>query len=98
METLRFAVGGIARIVVYACMVFIVGNAVYGSIQAHDWFSAIVEAGAFPATFVLHPFLASAHAVAWPFADGTSFIPALVGAFVAYPVSTFVGGFAPIDY
>lgn len=97
MEGLRFVIGGIARLVTYACMFFIVGNAVYGSIQADDWFSAIAEAVFFPATFFLHPFLASPDAVAWPFADGTSFIPALVIALIAYPISTFVGGFAPID-
>lgn len=93
-----FLIGAAARLVMWACLWFIVGNAAYGSIEAGDWGYAIVEAGIFPATFFLHPFLASSDAVAWPLADGTSFIPALAAALICHPISTLIGGFAPVDY
>jgi hypothetical protein len=98
MGLARFAIGGVARLAVYACMLFIIGNAIYGSIHADDWISAFFEAALFPAVFFLHPFFASPEAVAWPLADGASFVPALVIALVCYPISTFVGGFGAIDY
>jgi len=81
----------------YGTTSFIVGNALLGSAQAHSWGDVVGEAVAFPIVFFLHPFMASPDAVAWPFADGTSFIPALVVALIAYPVSTVVGGLDPVD-
>lgn len=93
----RLLVGIAARVIFFACLLFIVGNAVYGSVRANDYLSALAELAFFPVTFLLHPFMASPNAVAWPFEAGTSFIPALVVALIAYPVSTLIGGLKPVD-
>ena len=97
MDWLRFGVGGIARLVTWACILLIVGNAVAQSISDGNWVWAFLEAALLPLTFFLHPFLAPEGTMAWPLADGTSLIPFLVAALIAYPISTLVGGFAPID-
>ncbi len=96
MDALRFGIGGVARLLTYACLFCIVGNAVVQSALNDQWLLALVEMGAVPLTFFIYPFVAPADALAWPFADGTSLIPVLVTALIAYPISTFVGEFDPI--
>lgn len=97
VEKLRLAVGLLARGVFWLCFVFILGNAVFQAIDDAAILTAIIELVFFPLTVILYPFAAHAHAMAWPFADGTSLIPALVVMVVAYPVSTFVGGLPPVE-
>lgn len=92
IDYVRLAIGVIARLVMWACVLFIVGNAVVWAWEAGNPLLAVVGAALFPLTFLIYPFIAEAGANAWPLADGTSFIPFLVIAVVAYPISTFVGG------
>ncbi len=97
MDAARLVIGLIARGITYLGLVFIVGNAVVESAKNGDWVLALIELAAFPLTFLIYPFAAPEGAQAWPLADGTSFIPALIAALVAYPISTFIGGLDPID-
>jgi hypothetical protein len=52
---------------------------------------------ALPITYLVYPFAMDATASAWPFPDGTSLVPLLLVGLVCYPVSTFIGGYEPID-
>ena len=97
LDWVRLGVGVIARIAFWVIVLFIVGNAVVQAATDDQWVLAFIEASFFPATFLIYPFAAAPDATARPFAEGTTFIPFLVTALIAYPVSTFVGGFDPID-
>lgn len=92
LDWTRIVVGLIARGVMWASVIFIVGNAVAQSVHDGAILLAIIMAAFFPLTFFIWPFVAEAGAQAWPLADGTSFIPFLITAIVAYPVSTLIGG------
>jgi hypothetical protein len=76
----------------WACIIFIVGNAAAQAWSEGAYIGAVVEAVFFPFTFFIYPFAAEASAQAWPLEDGTSFIPFLIVAVVAYPISTLIGG------
>lgn len=97
MTSLRVTIGAFARVLFWACLVFIVGNAVAQALSETHWITAVAEIGFFPITYLVYPFAANAHAIAWPLADGTSFVPALIIGVVAYPVSTFVGGLGAVE-
>jgi hypothetical protein len=92
LDWVRFIIGLIARGVMWACVIFIVGNAVVWTWNESAGLVAIAEAILFPLTFFIYPFVAEADATAWPLEDGTSFIPFLIVAVIAYPISTLVGG------
>lgn len=92
LDWLRVGIGLVARAVMWACVIFIVGNAVAQAITDGTIALAIAEAIFFPITFFVYPLAAEAGAQAWPLADGTSFLPFLITGCVAYPVSTIIGG------
>lgn len=85
-------IGLIARAVMWACVLFIVGNAAAQAVTDGRVPLAIAEVILFPITFFVYPFAGDAGAQAWPLAEGTSFIPFLIAGCVAYPISTIVGG------
>lgn len=92
LDWIRIAIGLIARGVMWACIIFIVGNAAAQAWSDDAIGSAIFEVLLFPLTFFIYPFAAKAGAQAWPLEDGTSFIPFLIAAVLAYPISTLIGG------
>ncbi len=97
LDWARVVVGLGARGVFWACLWFIVGNAVVQAVRGGEWLLALLELAVLPLTFLVYPFVATEGAMAWPLADGTSLIPFLVAALIAYPVSTLIGGLDPID-
>ncbi len=97
LDWARVVIGLGARGVFWACLLFIVGNAVAQAIRDGEWLLALIELAALPLTFLIYPFAATDGAMAWPLADGTSMIPFLGAAAIAYPISTFVGGLDPVE-
>src|SRR4051812_26051411 len=99
IDHFRAGVGVVARAVMWLCVWFIVLHAFFQAI--HEGGSMVVTAifalAFFPATFFIYPFVAPPGAQAWPFPDGTSFIPFLVIALVAHAISTVIGGMEPVD-
>lgn len=93
----RFGFGLIARLATWVLVFFIIGNAAIEALGDDEVALAIFEAAFFPITFFVYPFVAEGTYSAWPLADGTSLIPALVAAVVLYPISTFVGGFGTME-
>ena len=80
----------------WACLWFIVANAIAQAIHESQWVLAVFELAIFPATFFIYPWVADADASAWPLGDASLFIPAFIVAVIAYPISTFVGGLDPV--
>ncbi len=74
----------------------IVGNCVAQAISVDHWGTAIGALVVLPLTFFVYPFVSPEGAIAFPFADGASLIGVLIIGLIAYPISTFVGGFDPI--
>jgi len=97
LDYARLGIGLLARATFWLCLWFIVGNAAVQAVKNDDWLLAILEVSFFPATFVIYPFAAHADAMAWPLAEGTTLIPFLAAALIAYPISTLVGGLEPVD-
>ena len=97
MLAARLTIGVLARGVMWACLWFIVGNAVAQCIHNSDWVLAFLALALFPLTFFIYPFAASPTDSAWPVGDDTALIVALAVALIAYPISTFVGGLDPVD-
>lgn len=97
VDYLRFGIGLIARGVFWLCLLFILGNAVAQAVRESAYVLGFFELSAFPITVLLYPFVHHPDAYAWPFAAGSSLVPAFVAMMVAYPVSTIVGGLAPVD-
>jgi len=97
MVDARGIIGLLARAVFWICAWDIVVNAVTQAIGAHQYIFAVIELGAFPATYLLYPFLQPTVGNAWPWAGGHTLIPVLVLSLIAYPISTLVGGLKPVD-
>lgn len=95
MTTLRVFVGVVARIIFWAMVLLVVGNAVAHLISEGSVIGAIFAVVLLPLTFIVYPFISPEGASAWPMAEGSSLIPLLVIAVIAYPISTFVGGLEP---
>lgn len=93
----RELTGLATRGIFWLCFWFIVANAIAQAIRENNIGLAVFEFVGFPATYFIYPFAAHAGAGAWPLAEGTSFIPFLVVAAIAYPISTIVGGRPPVD-
>lgn len=98
LDWARVGIGLTARGVFWLCFLFIVGNAAIQAVNDDQWFLALIELGFAPFTFFIYPFAAPPDAMAWPLAEGTSFIPFLVAGFIAYPISTFIGGMEPATW
>lgn len=92
MAAFRVTIGVAARLVFWAMVWLIVGNAVAQAISEGSVFGAILAVVLLPLTVFVYPFIAPDGAFAWPLADGSSLIPFLVAAAIAYPISTFIGG------
>jgi hypothetical protein len=97
LDWTRATVGIGARIGCWACVWFIVANAAYQAIEDDRVPLAIFEVVLFPITFFVYPFAAEGTYSAWPFAEGTTLIPALVAAVLLYPISTLVGGLGTME-
>jgi hypothetical protein len=97
VEKLRITIGIAARGVLWLCFFFILGNAVFQAIDEGAILTAVIELAFFPLTVLIYPFAAHPDALAWPLAQGTSLVPALIVMVVAYPISTFVGGLPAVE-
>lgn len=97
LDFVRLAIGLVARGGFWVCFLFILGNAVAQSIHEKAYGVTFIELAAFPLTVLIYPFAHHPGAQAWPFMDGTSFVAAFVAMVIAYPVSTFIGGLAPVE-
>ncbi len=97
LKRARLTIGVVARGVFWLCLLFILGNAVLQALADGQVVVAVLELAFFPIAVLVYPFAAAPDALAWPLAEGTSLIPALVAMLVAYPVSTFVGGLPPVE-
>lgn len=95
---MRIIIGGIARLVFFACAAIIVGNAVVNCFQDGNVGMGIAAIVALPITFFVYPFVVPESHTLWPFGDDVSMVAILVVALIAYPISTFVGGHDPVDW
>jgi len=86
-----------ARGVFWLCVWDIVVNAITQAVSAKQYVLAAFELIGFPATYLLYPFLQPHGGNAWPWAEGHTLIPVLVGGVIAYPVSTLIGRLAPVE-
>lgn len=81
--------------VFWAMVILIVGNAVVHLISEGSIVGAVFAIVLTPLTFLIYPFVSPEGASAWPMAAGSSLVPLLVVAVIAYPISTFIGGLDP---
>jgi hypothetical protein len=88
----RLLIGIPARLLVYVCLTVIVLDAVIRLWQESKHAASVAAAIFFPATTFIWP-LTHLHRLVFGVRMWTIFGTALI----AYPISTFVGGLAPID-
>lgn len=90
LEVIRVTVGWALRLAAMATLSFIYFNAIAQAIADKEWLLFIGEVIIWPLVPFLYPFLAPEGHFAWPFADGTSFVPALVVMVVTWIGSAFL--------
>ena len=95
MMGIRIFVGIVARLVFWVMVILIVGNAVAHLVSEGSIIGAFFAVVLLPLTVLIYPFVSPEGASAWPMAGGSSLIPLLVVAVIAYPISTFIGGLDP---
>ena len=96
MDSARVGIGLIARLVFWAMVLLIVGNAAVYIWNEGDQFMALISVVIFPLTVFLWPFVSPDAASAWPLDQSSGLIYFFLVAVIAYPISTFIGGL-PIE-
>ena len=95
---MRGVIGVMGRLVFWMALLFIVGNSAAYSFHHHEAALGVAKLVFFPATFLIWPFVAPAHASRWPLALGDGvFLIALGVALVGYWISTFIGRMNPVE-
>lgn len=79
----------LAQIVAWTLGLFIWGNAIAQYASDGQILGVVLAAVLGPITTVVYPFIAPENHLAWPLADGTSFIPFLIITLVCAAISSF---------
>ncbi len=83
-EQVQVTAGWVMRLALIVPISFIYVNAIAQAIADRSWLLLTGEIILWPLALLLYPFLAPSGHFAWPFADGTSFIPAFIVMMVCF--------------